>query len=287
MIHSIHQNTEHSVRLICQTLQVPRSSYYHAAEPTPSEMSDAALSQRIKAIFWEHKRRYGYRRICSELSDNGHSCAPARVRRLMKDNGLVALQPKSYKPQTSDGRADAPSPNLLKDELPPDKIKKINQVWIGDITYVACGTKWFYLAVVMDLYTRRVLGWALADHLRSSLVEEALVKALKARQCPAGVIFHSDRGSQYGSKIFRALLKKAGMRQSMSGRANPYDNATMESFMGTFKAELIQDGSFIEERDAQIEISEYIDYYYNTKRKHSSIGYKTPNQFEANLTKAA
>lgn len=285
MIHSIHQNTEHSVRLICQTLQVPRSSYYHAAEPTPSEMSDAALSERIKAIFWEHKRRYGYRRICDELADAGHACAPARVRRLMKQNGLVALQPKSYKPQTSDGRADAPSPNLVKDELPPDKIKKINQVWIGDITYVACGTKWLYLAVVMDLYTRRVLGWALADHLRSSLVEEALVKALKARQCPTGVIFHSDRGSQYGSKIFRALLKKAGIRQSMSGRANPYDNATMESFMGTFKAELIQDGSFIDERDAQIEISEYIDHYYNTKRKHSSIGYKTPNQFEANLTK--
>jgi transposase InsO family protein len=247
-------------------------------------MSDAALFERIKAIFWEHKRRYGYRRICDELADAGHSCAPARVRRLMRQNGLVALHPKSYKPQTSDGRADAPSPNLLKDALPPDKI---NQVWIGDITYVSCGTKWLYLAVVMDLYSRRVLGWALADHLRSSLVEEAMVKALKARQCPAGLIFHSDRGSQYGSKCFRGLLKKAGIGQSMSGRANPYDNATMESFMGTFKTELIQDGSFIDERDAQLEISDYIDYYYNTKRKHSSIDYKTPNQFEAILTKAA
>lgn len=284
MIQSIQQSTGHSVRRICQTLQVPRSSHYHAADPTPSEISDAALSERIKAIFWEHKRRYGYRRICDELADAGHPCAPARVRRLMRQNKLVALQPKSYKPQTSDGRADAPSPNLLKDALPPDKI---NQVWIGDITYVSCGTKWLYLAVVMDLYSRRVLGWALAEHLRSSLVEEAMVKALKARQCPAGLIFHSDRGSQYGSKCFRTLLKKAGIRQSMSGRANPYDNATMESFMGTFKAELIQDGSFIDERDAQLEISDYIDYYYNTKRKHSSIDYKTPNQFEAILTKAA
>ena len=139
----------------------------------------------------------------------------------------------------------------------------------------------------MDLYSRRVLGWAVADHLRSSLVEEAMVKALKARQCPAGLIFHSDRGSQYGSKSFRALLKKAGVSQSMLARANSYDNATMESFMGTFKAELIQNGSFIDERDAQIEISEYIDYYYNTKRKHSSIAYKTPKQFEENQTKAA
>jgi transposase InsO family protein len=287
MIYSIHDSTGHSIRLISQTLQIPRSSYYHAVEPTRSEKSDTDLAERIKAIFWEHKRRYGYRRICEELADNGHPCAPARVRRLMKQHGLVALQPKSYKPQTSDGRADAPSPNLLKDELPPDKIKKINQVWIGDITYVCCGTKWLYLAVVMDLYSRRVLGWALADHLRSSLVEEAMLKALKARQCPTGLIFHSDRGSQYGSRRLRTLLKKAGIRQSMSGRANPYDNATMESFMGTFKAELVQDGSFIEERDAQIEISEYIDYYYNTKRKHSSIGYKNPNQFGADLTKAA
>ena len=287
MIQSIQQSTGHSVRGICQALQIPRSSHYHASEPTPSEMSDAELSERIKVIFWEHKRRYGYRRIGKELEDAGHACAPARVRRLMKQHDLVALQPKSYKPQTSDGRADAPSQNLLKDELPPEKRNKINQVWIGDITYVSCGTKWLYLAVVMDLYSRRVLGWAVADHLRSSLVEEAMVKALKARQCPAGLIFHSDRGSQYGSKSFRALLKKAGVSQSMSARANPYDNATMESFMGTFKAELIQNGSFIDERDAQIEISEYIDYYYNTKRKHSSIAYKTPKQFEENLTKAA
>ena len=284
MIQSIQQSTGHSVRLICQALQVPRSSHYHASEPTRSEMSDAELSERIKVIFWEHKRRYGYRRIGKELEDAGHTCAPARVRRLMRQNGLVALQPKSYKLQTSDGRADAPSKNLLKDQLPPEKI---NQVWIGDITYVSCGTKWLYLSVVMDLYSRRVLGWAVADHLRSSLVEEAMVKALKARQCPAGLIFHSDRGSQYGGKSFRALLKKADVRQSMSGRANPNDNATMESFMGTFKAELIQEGSFIDERDAQLEISDYIDYYYNTKRKHSSIDYKTPNQFEAKLTKIA
>jgi transposase InsO family protein len=139
----------------------------------------------------------------------------------------------------------------------------------------------------MDLYSRKVLGWALADHLRTSLVEAALVNALKSRECPSGLIFHSDRGSQYGSKSFRSLLKIAGIEQSMSGRANPYDNATMESFMGTFKSELVQDGSFIDEIDARIEVAEYIDCYYNIKRKHSSIGYKTPTQFEAILTKAA
>ena len=284
MIHSIHESTGHSVRLICQTLQVPRSSYYHAAEPNQREMSDATLSEQIIAIFWEHKRRCGYRRICDELADAGHACSPTRVRRLMKQNGLVALQPKSYQPQTSDGRADAPSPNRLKDAPPPDKI---NQIWVGDITYVPCGAKWLYLAVVMDLHSRKVLGWELADHLRSSLVEAALVNALKSRECPSGLIFHSDRGSQYGSKSFRALLKTAGIEQSMSGRGNPYDNATMESFMGTFKAELIQDGRFIDEVDARIEITDYIDCYYNTKRKHSSLGYKTPKQFEENLTKAA
>jgi putative transposase len=284
MIHCIQQSTGYSVRRICQTLQVPRSSHYHAADPPPSELNDAELTVRIKTIFYEHKRRYGYRRIVKDLTDQGHTCAPARVRRLMKQNGLIAIQPKSYKPQTSDGRADAPSPNLIKDELPPDKI---NQIWVGDITYIDCGEKWLYLAIVMDLYSRRVVGWSIADHLRSSLVEEALRKAIKTRQCPRGLIFHSDRGSQYGSKSFRAILKQASISQSMSGRANPYDNATMESFMGTLKTELIQDGSFINEEDARIEIFDYIESYYNTKRRHSSISYQTPTQFEANLTKAA
>jgi putative transposase len=278
MIQSIQQSSGHSIRRICQVLQVPRSSHYHAAEDTPSEIRDAELIEIIKVIFREHKRRYGYRRIVRELSKLGHACAPARVRRLMKENALIALQPKSYKPQTSDGRADAPSANLVKDELPPDKI---NKIWVGDITYVACGEKWIYLAVVMDLCSRRILGWALGDHLRSSLVEEAMEKALRARQCPTGLIFHSDRGSQYGSKSFRSLLKKAGTIQSMSRRANPYDNATMESFMGTLKAELIQDGSFINEQDATLEISAYIDCYYNTQRMHSSLDYLNPNQFEA------
>jgi transposase InsO family protein len=199
----------------------------------------------------------------------------------MKQSGLIAIQPKSYQPQTIDGRADAPSPNLIKDELPQDKI---NQIWVGDITYIACAEKWLYLAIVMDLYSRRVVGWSIAAHLRSSLVEEAMSKAIKTRPCPAGLIFHSDRGSQYGSKSFRALLKHAGISQSMSGRANPYDNASMESFMGTLKAELIQDGSFINERDAHIEIFAYLESYYNTKRRHSSINYQTPAQFEANLT---
>lgn len=286
MIHHIKESTGHSVRLICQALRVPRSSYYHAAQATRSEVSDAKLSDSIKAIFWRHKRRYGYRRICKDLEEDGHACSPKRVRRLMKENGLVALQPKSYKPQTSDGRADAPSPNRLKDELPPEKIRKTNQAWVGDITYIACGDQWLYLAVVMDLCSRRIVGWSLADHLRSSLVEEAMEKALKSRQCPTGIIFHSDRGSQYGSKTFRALIKKAQIQQSMSGRANPYDNATMESFMGTFKGELMQDGSFMNQEDAELEIAEFINYY-NTQRRHSSLAYLTPFQFEENLTKAA
>lgn len=284
MILHIHQRTGHSVRTICRTLQIPRSSHYHAAQPTPRKIDDASLSQDIKAIFHAHKKRYGYRRIHHQLTHTGHTCCPVRVRRLMKENALTALQPKSYKPQTSDGRADKPSPNILKDELPPGKA---NQIWTGDITYIPCGGKWLYLAVVMDLYSRKIIGWTLSEHMKSSMVEQAMQKALKARHCPTKHIFHSDRGSQYGSKTFRHILEQANIRQSMSAKANPYHNAAMESFMGTLKAELIQEGHFINIKDAHTEISAYIDGYYNTQRIHSSLNYQTPSQYESSTSIAA
>ena len=278
MIISITKATGHGVRRVCEVLRVPRSSYYHAAEPTQSHLDDAQMSGTIRSIFHKHRRRYGYRRIWEQLKKQGDVCAPCRVRRLMQQHGLVAIQPKSFTPKTSDGRADAPSPNLILEKPLPTKP---NKVWAGDITYVPMGDSWIYLAVVIDLSSRRIVGWALADHMRSSLVEDALKQALSSRRGTHNLIFHSDRGSQYGSKEFRALLSKAGIRQSMSARANPYHNAWTESFMGTLKAELMQDGCFSSIPDAETELFAYIDTYYNTQRLHSSLNYRTPSQFEA------
>jgi len=280
MIDEIHRTTGYRVRPICEVLGVPRSSYYHAASPTPSELSDRDTGDRIEAIFKHHRRRYGYRRIWSELADLGITCAPARVRRIMLERGLKALQPKTYVPRTSDGRADKPSPNLLVDRQLPDQP---DRVWAGDITHVPTSAGWLYLAVVIDLCTRRIVGWSLARHMRAGLVADAFDQALQTRRPAAGLVFHSDRGSQYGSVEYRSLLSRAGAVQSMSARANPYHNAWTESFMGTLKGEMLQGGCFADEHDARTEIFSFIEGYYNTRRKHSALGYRSPNQFEAEL----
>ena len=280
MIDGIHRDTGHGIRPICDALGVPRSSYYHAARPTASQLSDKDTGDEIEAIFKQHRRRYGHRRIWSELADRGICCAPARVRRIMAARGLKALQPKTYVPKTSDGRADKPSPNLL---LGKDLPAWPDRVWAGDITFIPTEAGWLYLAVVIDLCTRRIVGWSLARHMRAGLVADALGQALGSRRPAPGLVFHSDRGSQYGSSEYRAVLGQAGMLQSMSARANPYHNAWTESFMGTLKKEMLQGGCFIDERDARTEIFAFIEAYYNTHRKHSSLGYRNPHQFESEL----
>ncbi len=279
MITLIAQKTGGSIRRVCTVLGEARSSFYHASTPTATQVADASLGDLVETVFRRHRRRYGYRRVGEELSDRGVTCAPARVRRLMAQRALRALQPKNFLPKTSDGRADKPSANLLCGQPLPTAP---NQAWAGDITFIPTSTGWLYLAVVIDLCSRRIVGWSLDDHMRSDLVLDALHQALQTR--PAhDAIFHSDRGSQYGSTPFRKALAKAGLRQSMSARANPYDNAWTESFIGTLKHEMLQGGCFDNASDARLEIFEYIDGYYNTHRKHSSLGYQTPNQFEAEI----
>ena len=218
MIDDIHQATGHGIRPICATLGVPRSSYYHAAESTATQRSDQEVGDVIEVVFKRHRCRYGYRRIRADLTDQGLVCAPARVRRIMMERSLKAIQPKTYVPKTSDGRADKPSLNLLLDQPLPEKP---NQVWAGDITFIPTASGWLYLAVVIDLYSRRIVGWSLANHMRAQLVTDALKQALDSRTIAVGLIFHSDRGSQYGSGAYRQLLAQAGMRQSMSARAIP------------------------------------------------------------------
>jgi len=282
MIELIALKTGGSIRKVCAVLGEARSSFYHASTPTATQVADVGIGDLIEAVFRRHRRRYGYRRLAADLSDRGVTCAPARIRRLMAQRALHAIQPKNFIPKTSDGRADKPSPNLLSGKpLPPAP----DRAWAGDITFIPTSAGWLYLAVVIDLCSRRIVGWSLADHMRSDLVLDALHQALETR--PANrTIFHSDRGSQYGSTPFRKALTKAGLRQSMSARANPYDNAWTESFIGTLKHEMLQDGCFENATDARTEIFEYIEGYYNTHRKHSALEYKTPNQFEAQLHSA-
>lgn len=278
MIQSIKECTGASIRKICTALNYPPSSYHSAAKLTPTQLKDQEIGDQIETIFSRHRRRYGYRRIVDDLRDLDIVCSAARVRRLMKQRGLVAIQPKNFVPKTSDGKANKPSPNLLAGQDLPDGP---NQVWAGDITFIPTSKGWRYLAVIIDLYSRKTVGWSLANHMRAELVCEAFEQAVGSRRNVTGVIFHSDRGSQYGSRKFRSLLEGVNARQSMSARANPYDNAWTESFIGTLKNELLQNGVFLNESDARTELFAYIDGYYNTQRKHSALGYLSPSKFES------
>jgi len=283
MIELLASKTGASVRKVCEVMEESRSSFYHAAKPTRAQAQDQQMGDLIESVFRRHHRRYGYRRVVAELVDRQVVCAPARVRRLMAQRRLRALQPRNFIPKTSDGRADRPSFNLLEGQSLATLAAAPNRVWAGDITFIPTRTGWLYLAVVIDLCSRRIVGWSLADNLRSDLVVEALCNALQSRPKVAGAIFHSDRGSQYSSTAFRQALAKAGMRQSMSARANPYHNAWTESFIGTLKREMLQGGCFESFEDAKIELFNYIEAYYNTHRKHSALGYLSPSHFETSL----
>ena len=267
------------VAALCRTLQVSRSGYYawrqgHLSERTAE---DRCLMPRIRAIFREHKRRYGARRIARELSSCQTCCGPRRVGRLMRAMELVAIQPKSFRPRTTDSRHRLGySPNLLLDSPPPSGI---NRVWVGDITYVPLkGNGFLYLAMLMDLYSRRIIGWELQAHMKEPLVLAALRSAIASRQPAAELIHHTDRGGQYAGRKYRGVLERARMQQSMSRPDNSHDNAFMESCFGTVKRELEMEG-YENEPIARKEIFGYIRYY-NTRRRHSSLGYLTPAEFE-------
>lgn len=283
MITSIVTETGAGITVVCRVLGIATSTYYHGSAPTETQIDDAVLGKRIEEIFRHHRRRYGYRRIYHSLLAEGTVCSPDRIRRIMKERGLRAITTRRFVPTTSDGKATAPSPNLLANKPVP---LQSNQVWTGDITYIRGDDQWYYLALVMDLGSRRIVGWSIGDNMKADLVVEALKAALGNRKTDPGLIFHSDRGSQYGSGSFRRVLASRGIRQSMSGRANPYDNSWTESVIGTIKHELIGDGAFADIDDARTAIFDYTETYYNTQRLHSSLGYVSPSEWERDtLTK--
>lgn len=264
---------------VCDVLEVSRSAYYawRQGASSPRHRRDAELAPWVRAVFWKHRRRYGARRIAKELADRGQTCSPRRVAKLMKTQGLRAIQPKSFVPKTTDSRhALGYSPNLLLETPEPTDL---NQLWVGDITYVPLAKGSFcYLAILLDRFSRAVVGWHVDETMTDALTLATLTRAIGRRQPRADLIHHSDRGGQYASKRYRDTLRRAGFRQSMSRADNCYDNAFMESCFGTLKTEL-EMTEYQDCRAARREIAEYIHYYLHD-RKHSALGYLTPAQFE-------
>jgi transposase InsO family protein len=268
------------VSIVCETLRISRAGFYawRLEEESARAQRDRELLPLVRDVFWKHKRRYGARRIAFELGAQGEPCGVERVAKLLKIQGLTAIQPKSFVPQTTQSRHGLGySPNLLLHAPPP---VRTNEVWVADITYIPLRTGDFaYLALVMDLFSRRVLGWDLAALMTETLVLEALRQAIGLRQPPPNVIHHSDRGGQYAGAAYRAVLRRAAMRQSMSRADECTDNAFMESCFGTIKTEL-EMTEYDHVPHARAEIGPYLSYY-NLERRHSSLRYLSPIQFEA------
>ena len=267
-------------------LNISRSAYYGYQAGKSHRLAEGKekLQAAVVDSFTEHRRRYGSRRLLAELQEQGHQVGRHQLRRLMQRAGLQAIQPRSFIPRTTDSRHNGPfSPNLL---LAADFPTAPGRVLVGDITYVPlAGSQWGYLAAWMDLFSRKIKGWSLAENMEESLVHSALLKAIGSNQLEPGSIIHSDRGGQYIGKAFRQTLTEYKFEQSMSRPDDPYDNRTggpafIESCWSRLKAELFENGVFRSLEDARTELFEYIESYYNRKRRHSSLGNVSPEQFE-------
>ena len=265
-----------SVRKICEMLEVSESGYYKWLRKKSSkrEKEEKEVLAEIEAIFFEHKKRYGSPRIAEVLQDRGYTIGENRVARIMKKYGISATFKKKYKIQTTDSAHSFQiSPNILKQNFNFDKL---NTAWASDITYLPFTGGFLYLCVIIDLCNRETIGWSVANHMRTEMATEALEKAVQVQNPGPGLIFHSDRGSQYASDEFRTLLEKYQMRQSMSRKGNCYDNAVVESFFHTIKNEEIREKNYQSLVDARINLFDYTEVYYNRNRKHSYLNYISP-----------
>jgi transposase InsO family protein len=270
--------------MLCRVLRVSLSGYYAWRKrlTKPPCLKRKKLADLVKTCYFENRRRYGTRRIKAALQKSAVKVGRRLIGRLLSEQNLKAIQPKSFNPKTTDSKGVKASPNLLVGV----EVEEcgIGKVIVGDITYLRLrNDKWCYLAVWQDKVTRRIVGWSLAETLEAELVISALQKAIRKGLVTAGAIIHSDRGSQYASTSYRELLRRNCLRQSMSGCGNCYDNAQAESFFSRFKAEVLEGGAFEDVAQARSEIFSYIEGYYNRVRLHSGLGYKSPLEFEMEL----
>ena len=276
------------VTTMCRVLEVSRAGYYAwRARPLCERMkADRVLTARIRTIQQAVKQRYGSPRVRMELRALGFRCGKARVNRLMRAAGLQAKRPRAFRPTTQSRHGEPIAPNVLDRQFAVAHQPAPDRVWAGDITYVPTREGWLYLAVLLDLATRRVVGWALRPGLEQELASAALRMALQHRRARGG-LHHSDRGVQYASRAYQTRLREAGFTPSMSRVGNCWDNAVVESFFATLTKELLDDHAFETRAQASREVFEFIEIWYNRKRRHSSLGYRSPAEFERELCKVS
>ena len=271
------------VRTLCDVLGVSPAGYYawRSRPESARATANCRLLADVRRLHAQHQGRYGSPRLHAALRAEGRGVSRGRVERLMRRHGIKATASRRFRPTTTDSRHGLPiAPNLLKQRF---VASAPNQVWLADITYIPTGEGWLYLAAVLDLATRKVVGWAMREHLRTELAAAALLMATQRQRPGPGLIHHSDRGSQYAAGEYRQLLSNAGMRASMSGTGNCYDNAPMESFFHTLKVELVHQRRWATRDEARRDLFAYIEGYYNRQRIHSALGDPTPEQAEEQM----
>lgn len=269
--------------LLCKVMQVSRSGYYRYCKALVSERAkdDIQLITELKALAKISKNSYGNRQMTKNLQAKGYEVGRYKVRRLMKQAGIVCKQRKVFRVTTDSNHSLPVAGNVLNREF---TVSAPNHVWVTDITYLHTLEGWLYVAAVLDLFSRRIVGWAMESHMRGSLVHDALMMALQRRQPDEGLLHHSDQGKQYVSGDYQQLLAGANIRVSMSRKANCWDNAVMERFWGSLKSERT-DGCIYRTRDiAKADVIDYIEMFYNCKRLHSTLGYLSPAQFESRFS---
>ena len=264
---------------MCRAAGVSRAGFYRDWQQRQPENEEMELRGRIQKIVLEHRRNYGYRRVKTDLCQQGWVVNHKRVARIMGEDHLLAVRRRKWI-LTTESRHDLP---IYRNLAATMKITGINQLWVADITYVRLRQQFLFLAVVLDAYSRRVVGWSLDDSLAAALVIRALRNALAERKPAPGLVHHSDRGKQYAAKDYIALLQEHGIEPSMSRAGNPYDNARCESFLKTLKAEEIYTRQYRDRADLERHIAEFLEQYYNYQRLHSALGYRSPASFEQSL----
>ena len=272
-----------AVGRMCALLRVSPSGYYawRGRAASLRSQGNQRLLEMIRSIHQESRCSYGSPRVWRELIDRGETCSLNRVARLMQQAELQSVYRRRWKPKGQKARADTVAENLLAQDF---TAAKPNRSWTADITYIATGEGWLFLAVVMDLFSRRIVGWAMDGRATRQLVIDALRMALERRGSQAGLVHHSDRGSQYGSFDFQKALDRAGVTCSMSSTGNCFDNAAMESFFSSLKIECVQGRRYLTRDEGRSEVFEWIESWYNRRRRHSYLGYVSPEQFEAHGT---